>query len=151
MAHMRETIITQARALLFSEVPGLGGRVYTGRVHPIEDEEGALPCAVVYADGEAWDGEGAPGPVQFRWLTVVVDLYAKAADGVDFALDDLAVDVEKALGSGTGILKDLTKLVFLESSTPELVDELEQPAGRLRMEWQALYRVDTRDPEGPAQ
>lgn len=147
MGHVRQAIVTGFKAQLFNNVPGLGQRVYTSRVHPLDED---LPAAVVYPDGEAWDGEGAPGPVQFRELAVVVDLYAKATQGLEATLDDLAAGVEEHLASGLGILKDITKLVYLESSTHELVDDLEQPAGRLRMVWQVLYRVDTRAPTGPA-
>lgn len=145
--HLRQAIIAEFVARIYTGVPALQQRVYASRVSPIE----VLPAAVVYSDGEAWDGSTPPGPVQFRELTVTVDLYAKANTALEAALDQLAASCETHISKAGGILWSLAKLVYLESSTPELVDDLEQPAGRLRMNWQVLYRVDTRAPEiGPA-
>jgi hypothetical protein len=143
--HLRQAIIAEIKARIFVDVSEFAGRVFTSRVHPFE----VLPCASVYWDDEVWSGEGSPGPVQFRELTVNVDIFAKATQNLETALDLLAAGIEPAVfGADMGKLGLLVKLTFLESSTPELVDELEQPTGRLRMVWQVLYRVDTRDPEG---
>jgi hypothetical protein len=129
------------QALILAQDPSLAGRVYLGRVTPIK----TLPAVNITSGA---DQSQEPGPVQHRRLELVVEIHCKVADGLDDALDAVALTVESALGADPK-LGGLVKWIHPEESTPQMENELEKPAGVLRQSWAVLYRVDTRAPDAP--
>lgn len=129
MSHPRKQIRANVVALL----TGLTGvtTVDASRVTPFADSE--LPALNVVNRG----GQSSPitltgsGP-QERQINVGIDIHAKATDGVDDLLDDIAERVEAEL---LGASPDtwLGGYVGEISDEPDFDDETNLPAGVLRL------------------
>ena len=151
MPHARE----QIRDAIITLVTGLtttGANVFPSRVYPLKD--GELPALCVYTFNEEIDDEkGKIEKLDFRYLSVKVDGYAKmpsgvsdpTADPLEDVLDDIASEVETAVladqGLGVGAIA-----TDLESIEIEKNIEGEKPTAVISMSFKVHYLTDTGTP-----
>lgn len=147
MPHHRETI----RDAVVSAVTNLattGARVFRSRVYPISAH--SLPALLVYCTEEAIEPELLPRPQKLRrTLTVVIEGYAKATSDVDETLDDIASEVETAIGSAP-TLSGNCRNAQIRATSIEFADGGDQPVGIIRMEFAVDYRTAENAPTAQA-
>lgn len=143
MPHQRENI----RDALVSAVTNLtttGSRVYRSRVYPLAADK--LPGLVVYCRSETSEREVLIGlPTRLvRVAQFVVEGYARATADVDETLDDIAAEVEAAIGGSqfTAAARDCT----LTSTEIDFSDGGEQPLGIIRLTFAVTYRTSETNP-----
>lgn len=143
MPHARQKIRDQA----VTELTGLattGSRVYPSRIYPLQEAE--LPALLVYAHEE----ESEPfnldldGRILERSLTLTVTGVAQATSGIEDTLDQIAAEVEAALG--LSMLNGLAADLYLAGTRLELSGEGDQPTGSIHLDWRVLYRTMEKDP-----
>jgi len=137
--HRRTQIRDAAEALL----AGVGAKVQKSRVHNWQQDD--LPGVSLYTLSEPAE------PVEFqrtseRTLALVIDIHAVSAGDVDADLDDLCVEVEKAIEAdwqfgGLALRSNLTL------TTIGLSGEAEARHGLARLEYAVVYRVDPANPD----
>jgi hypothetical protein len=99
MAHYRTTIRNAARDILM-ELPTTAGRCYVSRYYPVAQNK--LPCLCVYTLSEASEPHRiGSGRALMRTLELVVECIAEANDVLDDRLDEMAFEVEEAIGADT--------------------------------------------------
>jgi len=133
MAHAR----TQIRDAIVTQLTGLpttGGNVFKNRVYALEPT--ALPAIVVTTDTEEID-PNATGQLH-RSMEVTLRLLAKATDGLDDTLDDMAAEVETAMANGFPLGAGISQQITLVAVAVELNGEGDQPHGVMTL----TYRVD---------
>lgn len=143
MPHHREAV----RDAIVTAVTGLvttSTRVYRSRVYPLASDK--LPGLVVYCRSEASEPElvvGVPRKL-VRVAQFVVEGYARATADVDETLDDIAAEVETAIGGSqlSGAVRDCT----LTSTEIDLADGGDQPLGIVRMTFAVTYRTAENNP-----
>ena len=138
MAHHRETV-RDAIVAAVTSLTTTGARVYRSRVYPLAS--GKLPGLVVYCRSETSEPElviGIPRRL-VRVAQFVVEGYARATTDVDETLDDIAEQVETALGGSQlgGAARDCT----LASTEIDFADGGDQPLGIIRMTFAVTYRT----------
>lgn len=141
MAHARETIRKAVKTAVTGTTT-VSSRVYSSRVYPHD----ALPCASVYTLSEAVDVEASySGAESVRELELVVEGRAKSAAAMDDTLDDIAGEVEYAVLNNAP-LAALIMAVQYRGIEIELDDELEQPAGIVRVTFKVVYVYEATSP-----
>lgn len=139
MAHARQTI-RESVATLLTGLSTTGSNVYTNRVYPFD----TLPCVAIYTGSESVNETTLDGK-QTRSLSLIVEARAKVAADLDDTLDTIAAEVETALAANQ-TLSGSVKYLDLSDLEVELFDDLDKPAGVLRLAFNVLYRVDETDP-----
>ena len=118
-----------------------GTRVFQSRVYPTD----TFPCLSVYTLRESSE-QSSIGHNVDRTLELVVEGRAKANSDLDDTLDTIADEVETALFAtpdlGVGI-----KYLALSDTEIELTDDLEKPAGIVRLSFNVMYRVSRTAPD----
>ncbi len=132
MAHARQAI-REAVAAAVTGLASTGARVFQSRMHA----QDALPCLLVTTNGEEVSREDL-GDLEERELDVEVVGVAKAAADVDDDLDDIAAEVETAIGANN-TLGGRVKRMHLTGIRIEFDDELEQPVGLVRITYRCTY------------
>ena len=142
--HARE----QIRAAVATIVTGLattGSRVYRSRVYPIATAE--LPGLCVYTLNEASQPEIMRTPRRLvRELSIVVEVYARAADDVDGTLDDIAAQVETAIGTDA-TLGGKVRRVHISQTEVMMSGDGDQPIAIARLTFTAEYATFENAPE----
>lgn len=115
-----------------------GARVYPDRRVAFQRVE--LPALAVYVPTEAVDIQSrATAPRELdRRAQVVVEALVQQAEGVDDALDALALEVEDAL-HGDWTLGGAASDLLLTSTETDVVDTGKQLIGVVRLEFEARY------------
>lgn len=144
MTHARK----QIRDALVTRVTGLattGARVYAHRYHEFNDDE--LPGLRVYADGEEKLGEYMGGRQQRR-TTFVVEACAKVLATLEDTLDQIALEVEAAIGA-ENTLGGLCKggMAYEGISGFEVQADGEKPVGVWPLRFTADYDTDAATPQ----
>lgn len=138
----------QIRAAVAAAVTGLqatGSRVYRSRVYPMASAE--LPGLCIYTTTEAAQPEIMRAPRRLvRDLSVIVEAYAVATDDVDGTLDDIAAQVEAAIGADP-TLGGKVRRVHVAQTETMLTGEGEKPIGVLRLTFAAEYATYENQPE----
>ena len=139
---------TQIRNAIHAKLLGLvttGANVFKTRVYVLEDEE--LPALIVSAEQESNEVRSAGYPrLTARSLVVSVNAYAKINDDLDDVLDQICLEVEKALANDVslgGIAKDL----LIEQTNIEMDVEGERPKGVARMFYRVTYYINELTPD----
>jgi hypothetical protein len=83
---------------------------------------------------------------QFRSLSLVVEVIAKANSTLDHILDDLAVRIEQALSADT-TLGGLSKDTTLQNTDIQYLDEGDKPHGMMVMTYNITYVVKENAPQ----
>lgn len=138
MAHLRQQI-REAIATALSGLSTTGSRVYTSRVYPVQTAD--LPCLLIYADSERSNALtiSCPRPLE-RSVQFRVEAYAKATSDLDDTLDQICVEVERALAMPVSALVGIVRSITLDSTELELVSA-EKPTGRARLAYTVDYFV----------
>lgn len=146
MAHPRREIREAVRALLVGKTAA-GSRVYETQMVPYRAVQ--LPAIAVFATSETVDPESqetAPRELK-RTLRLVVAGFVKSAgftaegDNVDDAMDDLALEIEKAMHADPyfgGAAGDS----ILASVELDVDEEGGKMVGGVRLTYSVTYRTD---------
>lgn len=138
--HPRQVIRHAVVAQLINKT-GAGTRVYPDRRIPFQRVE--LPALAVYVPTESVEIQSrATAPRELdRRAQAVVEVLVQQAEGVDDALDALALEVENALHADWtlgGVASDL----LLTSTETEVVDTGKQLIGVARLEFEVRYYTE---------
>ena len=143
MSHAR----TQIRNAIFNILDTAinDATIIQSRIYPIG--EGKLPAILIYTRQENLQDSSLSKPrTQFRNLSLVIEVIAKANNDLDQALDDLAVQIEEALSADTslgGLVKDTT----LQTTDIQYLDEGDKPHGVMVMTYGVTYAVHETAPQ----
>lgn len=138
MPHQRENV----RDAIVSAVTSLtttGSRVYRSRIYPLASDK--LPGLVVYCRSETSEPElvvGIPRKL-VRVAQFVVEGYARATADVDETLDDIAAEVETAIGGSQ--LSNAVRDCTLTNTDIDFADGGDVPLGIIRMTFAVTYRT----------
>jgi len=144
MAHIRKQVRGAAVTLL-TGLATTGSNVFPTRLYPIA--EGKLPCLLVYTNSESAEVVTLTRPrLMQRDLELVVEGLTKDTTSIDDALDQIALEVEEAIGSDQ-TLGGLGKDIVLSSSEVEISAEGDQPVGSVRLTYLVRYMAKEDDLE----
>lgn len=137
-----------------------GGGFAVTRGSPNPDVIAQMPTVHVITGAEEVDAdESVMGDQQFgqwlqvRRLTMTIECKEEASandargGGLDDALDALALIVEQRLGADLTLGGACDKLEYQGAEESDLSGDLEKPIGIRALEYEAIYRVDARDPQ----
>ncbi len=140
--HQRQIIRGAVQAILLAKTAA-GAQVFKTRMVPYRKLE--LPAIAIYALQEPVDPESknaAPRELT-RNLQLVVEAAVKADEGVDDALDAIALEIERAMhadptlgGAASDALLSNTELTVVEESQGRM---LEQPLGIATLTYAVRY------------
>lgn len=140
MSHVRQQLREKALEFL-TGLDTTGSRVYITRLFPFGDIE--LPALTIMDGPEESENLNMQGDLQ-RTYTMRITGFASLTSDIDRELDQMAVEVEKAM---TPTLGDLAKLSVLTASDKETSGEGEAEIGSIQMEYTILYITSGDDPE----
>ncbi len=144
MAHAR-TQIRKAVLAAVNNLPTTKRNAFASRVHPVNDNE--LPCVLVFARLEPVERlTNAQPRGQRRTVTVVVEGCVKATTGYEDKVDQISVEVEKAIYNNPS-LQSLVRDIFLINTEIKAVGEADMPVAVVSMSFQAEYITRENDPE----
>lgn len=134
-SHIRKQVREKVAQVL-GGLTSTGSRVYQSRVKPLSDAQ--LPCLLVFTLQDDTDHKslGYPRLVQ-RGLSVAVTALVKASDDFDDKLDQVCLEVEKAIAADVS-LGGLVDDIRLLQTLIQFDGEGEKPVARAEM----LWRVD---------
>lgn len=147
MSYHARRQIRDAAVTALTGLASTGSNVYGTRLYPRDVE----PCLAVFALQETTDFdlgvESAAGTTrQHRVLDLMVVATVKVADSFDDDVDQVCLEVEKALTTASALLA-LVKELQLARTEIEFSTESEKPVGRARLMFRVEYRVDETAPE----
>lgn len=146
MSHAR-TQIRQAVVALLNGNTEAGNRVFSSRVHPLDDAK--LPALLVYTSQENVGERSMQRPrTQQRQLQLAVEGYLKARGDIDAEADALALEVEQLIAADP-TLAGLVKDISLESTSTQLSGEGEKPVAVITLTFAVLYCVKENAPQTP--
>jgi hypothetical protein len=146
MSHAR-TQIRQAVVALLNGNTEAGNRVFSSRVHPLDDAK--LPALLVYTPQENIGERSMQRPrTQQRQLQLAVEGYLKARGDIDAEADALALEVEQLIAADP-TLAGLVKDISLESTATQLSGEGEKPVAVITLTFAVLYCVKENAPQTP--
>lgn len=146
MSHAR-TQIRQAVVALLNGNTEAGNRVFSSRVHPLDDAK--LPALLVYTPQENIGERSMQRPrTQQRQLQLAVEGYLKARGDIDAEADALALEVEQMIAADP-TLAGLVKDISLESTATQLSGEGEKPVAVITLTFAVLYCVKENAPQTP--
>lgn len=140
MPHRRQQIREAVAAALVAAGTVAGDRVYTTRMWPYRRAQ--LPALAVYSLEEPVDPESrATSPRRLtRNLQLAVEGAVEATEGVDDDLDDLALEVERAMHADD-TLGGLAGDVLLSSTELAVLEEGAKPVGLVRLVYEVTYNT----------
>lgn len=143
MAHARE-LIRDAVVSACTNLATTGARVYRSRVYPLS--QALLPALLVYVTSEEAEPETMGLPQKLiRTARVVVEGYARASADYDETLDDIAAEVETAIGADQ-TLGGKARFAQIETTEMEFAGDGDQPVGIIRMTFLVQYRTTESNP-----
>ncbi len=141
MAHARQQI-RDAVVIKLKEITTFGNRVYTDKTSTHKE----LPDVMVITSDEVINYDESTKTTQTRILTLNIEPRVKDETGLNDALDNIAVSVEKKLLEDESMGGLITALQMV--GTEIVFDgETNQPTGEMRIEYEAWYRVNPLFPE----
>lgn len=145
MAHVR----TQIRDAVVSALTGLsqtGDNVFSSHKFPMSKKN--LPGICVYTGDESSEviSITATGTKLQRILEISAEVYIKEVTNIDEEVDDISVEIEKAIDSD-GTLSGLTKSIFPSEFGLELDKEAEKPVAVATLRFNAVYEIIKSNPE----
>ena len=147
MAHVRTQIRNAVIAALVG-LPTTGNRIYPGRTLPLDLDRAGGPALLVFAGDEPEVevvGFGVPRMEQHTLLLHVRGL-AKAGINLEDVLDQIALEVQPAIGGSAALQGALAKgcdLVAVQAGEDET---LEQPVGMITLTWRCQYYIYADNP-----
>lgn len=144
MTHAR-TQIRQAVVALLMGNTAAGNRVYSSRVHPLDDPK--LPALLVFTPQESMGNPTMQRPrTQQRTLQLMIEGYVKARGDIDAEADALALEVEQIIAADPtfgGRVKD----AMLDTTATQLSGDGEKPVAVITLTFAVLYCVKENAPE----
>lgn len=147
MSHARKQI-RDAIVALCTLLPTTGGRVKAGAVHAVPDA--AAPYLRIYTPLEASEPSTLARPRKLMRTTTVAIHGAASMPDEEYlldALDQIAAEVEAALGADETLGVAGVKSTLLIATNIQLSGEGKQPAGAIRLDFQVTYRTTDGAPE----
>jgi len=144
MAHVRKQIRDRVASTLKTNVGLVQRRVYTTRVHPLNDTN--LPAISVYTGSEASDRMNAGETDMIRELSLDVDIYVRETSKFDDDVDAIAVQVEEALANDFTI-NGLAKFSTLTSTEIQFDGDADQILGIAKLTYSVRYVTSIKDVE----
>jgi len=144
MAHVRQQIRDAVATTLSSAVTLVSGRVYTTRVHPLN--EALLPAISVYTGSESSERYTAGITDMNRELSLELDIYVRESATFDDDADAIAVQVEEAM-AGNFTIGGLAKSSVLTSTEIQFDGEADQILGVAKLTYQVRYVTPINDVE----
>lgn len=145
-ASVRAAIVAALDAIVDGP-PVTAGRVYPDSVSNLPGLNVLTGAEEVEEELQIMQSETGIKWLQSRSCVYSVECRATAGSVVDDALDALALAVEQALGVDLTLGGEVTKIEYIGSDESELSGEIESPIGLRTLTYQAIYRVDARDPQ----
>jgi hypothetical protein len=137
----------QLRDAVADAVTGLastGSRVFVSRLVPTRAEE-TLPLLLVYTTSESSEESTLDG-IDERTIEVRVEGLAAATASLDDVLDEIAKEVEIALGTPIAIGSDETRLSYTGAEI-EMRDGLARPVGSVALSFEAVLFTASGSPD----
>jgi hypothetical protein len=144
MAHVRKQIRDKVASILKSNVGLVKRRVYTTRVHPLNDTN--LPAISVYTGTETSQRMNLGVTDVIRELALEVDVYVRETSKFDDDVDAIAVQVEEAM-AGNFTLDGLAKFVVLTSTQIQFDGDADQILGVAKLTYSVQYVTPINDVE----
>jgi len=144
MAHVRKQIRDKVAALLSANVGLVKRRVYTTRVHPLNDSN--LPAISVYTGSESSNRLQAGVTDMIRELSLEIDCYVRETSSFDDDVDAIAVQVEEAM-AGNFTLDGLAKFTVLTSTQIQFDGDADQILGIAKLTYSVRYVTPINDVE----
>jgi hypothetical protein len=142
MAHVRKQIRDKVAALLSANVSLVKRRVYTTRVHPLNDSN--LPAISVYTGSESSNRLQAGVTDMIRELSLEIDCYVRETSSFDDDVDAIAVQVEEAM-AGNFTLDGLAKFTVLTSTQIQFDGDADQILGIAKLTYSVRYVTPIND------
>jgi hypothetical protein len=143
MSHVR----TQLRERLVAVLGGLpttGARVAAGRLYPLPGT--ALPALTVRTPAESAEGaDGLARDILERRIDVEIIGHAAGGGDLEAVLDQIALEVEAALGASLAVSGRVVDLAYLGAEL-ELDGGIDAPAARLTLRYAAQIWTPADDP-----
>lgn len=144
MAHVRQQIRDAVATTLTSAVTLVSGRVYTTRVHPLN--EALLPAISVYTGSETSERYNVGVTDINRELSLEIDVYVRESSTFDDDADAIAVQVEEAIAADFTI-GGLAKSTVLTSTAIQFDGEADQILGVAKLTYAVRYVTALNDVE----
>lgn len=144
MAHVRKQIRDKVASILKSNVGLVKRRVYTTRVHPLNDTN--LPAISVYTGSETSQRMNLGVTDVIRELALEIDVYVRETSKFDDDVDAIAVQVEEAM-AGNFTLDGLAKFVVLTSTQIQFDGDADQILGVAKLTYSVEYVTPIDDVE----
>lgn len=145
--HERQAIREAVIAQLIGTAPAFRtsaqGRVTKSRMAPMRGTE--LPAINIYTDGDETDANSKDtAPRELKRTTVVtIEAWAKYAENVDDALDDLALEIETAMDRDLNLANTAFDSV-LERTEIGIKLDGDRPMGCVHLEYAVTFHTDLR-------
>ena len=144
MAHVRKQIRDKVASILKSNVGLVKRRVYTTRVHPLNDTN--LPAISVYTGSETSQRMNLGVTDVIRQLALEIDVYVRETSKFDDDVDAIAVQVEEAMADNF-TLDGLAKFVVLTSTQIQFDGDADQILGVAKLTYSVEYVTPIDDVE----
>jgi len=144
MAHVRKQIRDKVADLLKANVGLVRRRVYTTRVHPLNDTN--LPAISVYTGTETSQRLQAGVTDMIRELSLEIDCYVRETSSFDDDVDAIAVQVEEAMATKF-TLDGLAKFTVLTSTQIQFDGDADQILGVAKLTYSVQYVTPINDVE----
>jgi hypothetical protein len=144
MAHVRKQIRDKVADLLKTNVGLVKRRVYTTRVHPLNDTN--LPAISVYTGTETSQRLQAGVTDMIRELSLEIDCYVRETSSFDDDVDAIAVQVEEAMATKF-TLDGLAKFTVLTSTQIQFDGDADQILGVAKLTYSVQYVTPINDVE----
>lgn len=133
--HQREVIRKAVVELLKRSNTAAGDSVFPTRVVPWRNVE--LPGIAVYSLEESSQREHERGPLDRR-VVLAIHAVVRLNESVDDALDELALQVEKAMAADQ-TLGGTAMISFLTETVMEVDESTARPVGAVRLSYEVRY------------
>jgi len=144
MAHVRKQIRDKVASILKSNVGLVQRRVYTTRVHPLNDTN--LPAISVYTGTETSQRMNFGVTDMIRELALEIDVYVRETSKFDDDVDAISVQVEEAMADNF-TLDGLAKFVVLTSTQIQFDGDADQILGVAKLTYSVQYVTPINDVE----
>jgi hypothetical protein len=142
--HVRQQILEAIKTAL-TGLGLTGSRVFLSRVTLLQPES-ELPALIVRAGDDALAGRSAGAPrLMERNFAVEVEVYVRATDGLDAALNAILVQVEPALAMPV-VLAGVKVITLSRIDKPQLMQG-EQPLAVCVMRYDVTFQIEEGTPE----
>lgn len=144
--HKRTAIRNAIVAKLIAASTAAGSRVKTTRLEPARNHE--LPCISVYSDEDPVDQERtnatAPRKSWREYRVGIVGWVVGTSENLDDLLDDLAAEIERAMGADEQLTATCEDSVLINTSFGMKTDG-NRPLGAVELTYSIAYYTDVPD------